>query len=59
MNRFSRREYLQLMASGMIGDTVYSTYSIQANQSVEAKSVAAVVSVYYYNSHADVILGKS
>jgi len=58
MNRFSRREYLRLMASGMIGDAVYSTHSIQANQSVEAKSVAAVVSVYYYNSHADVILGK-
>lgn len=66
MNKLSRRESLQWTAGAMFGSAASMT-SIAESAPVTAKSfasqvapksVAAVVSVYHHNSHADVILGK-
>ena len=60
-HRMTRRECLQRAALlPLVGGLVAPTLSLaaQAPAHVKPKRVAAVVTVYFYNSHADVLLGK-
>lgn len=58
--RLSRRDYLKLVVPPLIGcaSTTISRRPLQAASSPTAKSIAAVVTIYRRDSHADVILGK-
>ena len=62
MKRITRRDCLQVTASTFLGGALSSLVSGQESGGVvrpfQPKSVAAIVTVYRYNSHADVILGK-
>ncbi len=60
-HRMTRRECLQRAALlPLVGCLVAPTLSLAAPAPahVKPKRVAAVVTVYFYNSHADVLLGK-
>lgn len=58
----NRRSILKIgtgsLMAGMAGTFSGSTASALGNQSRETKSVAAVITVYFQNSHADVLLTK-
>ncbi|MEZ6061697.1 MAG: hypothetical protein R3C19_15220 [Planctomycetaceae bacterium] len=58
----SRRDCLKLavgsVAAGYWGAHAFAQDVATAAQPVQPKSVAAVVTIYFRNSHADVILGK-
>ncbi len=58
--RMTRRECLQQAALPFVGGLMAPAFSLAAPApaSVKPKLVAAVVTVYFYNSHADVLLGK-
>ena len=60
-HRMTRRECLQRAALlPLVGGLVAPTLSLASPlpSHVKPKRVAAVVTVYFYNSHADVLLGK-
>lgn len=58
----NRRSILKIgtgsLMAGMAGTFSGSTANALGNQSRETKSVAAVITVYFQNSHADVLLTK-
>jgi hypothetical protein len=62
MHDLSRRDCLRLATeaalAGALTSRVVGDDQAEPAKRVEPKSVAAVVTVYHYNSHADVILGK-
>jgi hypothetical protein len=59
MARLTRRECLKLAAVPWVGGVLTSDRAGAApTGSITPKSVAAIVTVYHYGSHADVILGK-
>jgi len=60
MNGISRRDCLKLATAPLIGGIIgpVASFASQSSAPVKPKLVAAVVTVYYRNSHADVILGK-
>lgn len=62
MQGLSRRDLLKAGSTAVAGSLLLSgtpaTAQVSSAAKVPPKSVAAVVTVYRYNSHADVILGK-
>lgn len=59
-NRYSRRDYLKLAATPLIGglSTTMANQPLLAASPPAPKSIAAVVTIYRHGSHSDVILGK-
>ncbi len=60
MRELSRRDCLKLSAVPLLGSGLSPALAAfgSPTEAVAPKSVAAVVTIYRYNSHADVILGK-
>ena len=54
----TRRDALSSLSAAALGSVVLSPELFACSESVERKCVAAVVTEYRHNSHADVILGK-